>query len=177
MPTVTTVNPIKLLKPGATSLLAATDNRRQEQVVLAYQRYGRGKAIAMPIQDSWIWRMDVKMPVTDTTHQMFWRRLVRWLVDGVPEQVNITTTNDRVEPGEAVKLTAEVLDRRVRRGQRQPRRRVNRRAVGQDDRAARGLVRDEGRRLPRQLRPRGKRASIRSRSTPSAATRTSGRPR
>jgi hypothetical protein len=57
-----------------------------------------------------MWRMDVKMPVTDTTHQMFWRRLVRWLVDGVPDQVNITTTTDRVEPGETVKLTAEVLD-------------------------------------------------------------------
>ena len=107
---VTAVNPVRLLKPGATSLLTSVDNRRQEQVVLAYQRYGRGKAIAMPIQDSWIWRMDVKMPVTDTTHQMFWRRLVRWLVDGVPDQVNITTSNDRVEPGETVKLTAEVLD-------------------------------------------------------------------
>jgi len=31
-------------------------------------------------------------------------------VDGVPEQVNLTTTTDRVEPGETVKLTAEVLD-------------------------------------------------------------------
>jgi hypothetical protein len=54
--------------------------------------------------------MGVKVPVTDTTHAMFWRRLVRWLVDGVPEQVNITTTTDRVEPGETVKLAAEVLD-------------------------------------------------------------------
>jgi hypothetical protein len=41
---------------------------------------------------------------------MFWRRLVRWLVDGVPDQVNVTTTADRVEPGEPVKLSAEVLD-------------------------------------------------------------------
>jgi len=110
MPIVTTVNPIRLVKPGATILLNATDNRRQEQVVLAYQRYGRGKALAMPIQDSWIWRMDAKMAVTDTTHQMFWRRLIRWLVDGVPDQVNITTNADRVEPGETVKLSAEVLD-------------------------------------------------------------------
>jgi uncharacterized membrane protein len=110
MPQVSTVNPIRLVKPGATVLLNATDERRQDQVVLAYQRYGRGKAVAMPIQDAWMWRMDVKMPVTDTTHQMFWRRLVRWLVDGVPDQVNITTTTDRVEPGETVKLTAEVLD-------------------------------------------------------------------
>jgi uncharacterized membrane protein len=110
MPVVTAVNPVRLVKPGATVLLNATDNRRQDQVVLAYQRYGRGKAVAMPIQDSWIWRMDAKMAVTDTTHQMFWRRLIRWLVDGVPDQVNITTSIDRVEPGETVKLAAEVMD-------------------------------------------------------------------
>src|SRR5262249_48307267 len=76
MPALTSVNPIKLVKPGATVLLNATDGRKQEQIVLAFQRYGRGKAVAMPIQDSWLWRMDVKMAVTDTTHQMFWRRLV-----------------------------------------------------------------------------------------------------
>jgi len=84
MPVVTTVNPVHLVKPGATILLNAADNRKQEQIVLAYQRYGRGKAVAMPIQDAWAWKMDAKMPVNDTTHQMFWRRLVRWLVDGVP---------------------------------------------------------------------------------------------
>jgi uncharacterized membrane protein len=110
MPAVSSVNPIHEVKPGATVLLTGTDNRRQDQIVLAYQRYGRGKAIAMPIQDSWIWRMDAKMAVSDATHATFWRRLVRWLVDGVPDQVNITTSHDRVEPGEAVKLTTEVLD-------------------------------------------------------------------
>ena len=26
--------------------------------MLAYQRYGRGKSLAFPIQDSWIWKMD-----------------------------------------------------------------------------------------------------------------------
>jgi uncharacterized membrane protein len=111
MPAVSSVNSVRIAKPGATVLLTAVDNRKQDQIVLAYQRYGRGKAIAMPIQDSWIWRMDAKMAVTDTTHAMFWRRLVRWLVDGVPEQVNVTTTADRVEPGEPIKLSAEVLDK------------------------------------------------------------------
>jgi uncharacterized membrane protein len=110
LPPVTTVNPIHAVKPGATVLLSGTDNTGQTQVVLAYQRYGRGKALAMPIQDSWLWYMNPKVPVTDRTHSTFWRRLVRWLVDGVPGQVNLTTTQDRVEPGEAVKLAAEVLD-------------------------------------------------------------------
>jgi uncharacterized membrane protein len=110
MPPVTTVNAIRQAKPGATVLLTGVDNRKQDQIVLAYQRYGRGKAIALPIQDSWLWKMDAKVAVTDTTHAMFWRRLIRWLVDGVPEPVNIATTADRVEPGEAIKLSAEVLD-------------------------------------------------------------------
>ena len=110
MPEISSVNPVQHVKPGATVLLTGSEGHRQEQIVLAYQRYGRGKAIAMPIQDSWQWKMGVKVPVTDTTHAMFWRRLVRWLVDGVPEQVNINTTTDRVEPGETVKLAAEVLD-------------------------------------------------------------------
>jgi len=110
MPALTSVNPVRLLKPGASVLLDAVDNRRQTQVVLAYQRYGRGKAVAMPVQDVWLWRMDAKMAVDDTTHQMFWRRLVRWLVDGVPNQVNVTTTAEHVEPGETVGINAEVLD-------------------------------------------------------------------
>jgi hypothetical protein len=110
LPAVSSVNSVRQAKPGATVLLTGVDNRKQDQIVLAYQRYGRGKAIAMPIQDSWLWRMDAKIAVTDTTHAMFWRRLIRWLVDGVPEQVNLSTTADRVEPGEAIKLTAEVLD-------------------------------------------------------------------
>ena len=111
MPEVSTVNPIRLVKPGATVLLTATDKQKQDQVVLAYQRYGRGKAVAMPIQDSWIWKMDAKVPVEDLTHATYWRRLVRWLVDGVPDLVNVTTTQDRVEPGEAVKIVAEVSDK------------------------------------------------------------------
>src|SRR6185295_13105096 len=111
LPAVSSVNSVREAKPGATVLLTGVDNRKQDQVVLAYQRYGRGKAIAMPIQDSWLWKMDAKMAVTDNTHAMFWRRMIRWLVDGVPDQVNVTTTADRVEPGEAIKLTAEVLDK------------------------------------------------------------------
>ncbi len=110
LPPVTSVNPIHDAKPGATVLLSGIDNRKQEQIVLAYQRYGRGKALAMPIQDSWLWYMNPKVPVTDKTHSTYWRRLMRWLVDGVPGQVNVTTTQDRVEPGEPIKLAAEVLD-------------------------------------------------------------------
>jgi uncharacterized membrane protein len=110
LPPVTSVNPVHGVKAGATVLLSAVDNKKQEQIVLASQRYGRGKALALPIQDSWQWRMNASIPVTDTTYATFWRRLARWLVDDVPQKVMITLTQDRVDPGQPMKLTAEILD-------------------------------------------------------------------
>ncbi len=110
MPPLTSVNPITSVKPGATVLLEGAGTRKGDQVVLAYQRYGRGKALAFAIQDSWQWKMGVTVPIPDTTHRTFWRRLARWLVEGVPDHVVTTTTQDRVDPGEAVPLTAQVVD-------------------------------------------------------------------
>ena len=48
LPALTSVNPIRRVKPGAAVLLTARDGERGEQVVLAYQRYGAGKTIAFP---------------------------------------------------------------------------------------------------------------------------------
>ncbi len=74
------------MKPGATVLLSGTDERSAStQPVLAYQRYGRGKALAFPVQDSWHWQMHADIRVEDMTHENYWRQLLRWLVDGVPE--------------------------------------------------------------------------------------------
>jgi hypothetical protein len=57
-----------------------------------------------------MWRMHASMPVEDMTHHLFWQRLGRWLVDGVPDRVMASTAPDRVERGQPVTLTAEVLD-------------------------------------------------------------------
>jgi uncharacterized membrane protein len=110
MPGVTSVNALSAIKPGATVLLSGTDERRREQIVLAYQRYGRGKALAQPIQDSWQWQMHVTMSVEDMTHENYWRQLLRWLVDGVPDHVEMRTNTERVEAGETVIVNAAVVD-------------------------------------------------------------------
>jgi hypothetical protein len=52
------------------------------------------------------------MRVEDQTHENFWRQLLRWLVDGVPDAVESRTLTDRVEPGQPVTLTADVVDPR-----------------------------------------------------------------
>lgn len=109
LPTLTSVNPLRTLKPGATVLLTGAADR-QTQPVLAYQRYGRGKAIAMAVQDSWVWQMHATMPLEDRTHENYWRQLLRWLVDGVPDAVEVHTSAERVEAGEQVVVTADVVD-------------------------------------------------------------------
>ena len=111
LPVLTSVNPLRTLKPGATLLLSGTDEKRRTQPVLAYQRYGRGKALALTVQDSWLYQMHASMPLEDMTHENLWRQLLRWVVDAVPDSVDIHTSSERVEAGEPVTLTAEVVDK------------------------------------------------------------------
>ena len=111
LPQVTSVNALGQVKPGATVLLSGTDERGRFQVVLASQRYGRGKVIAFTLQDSWLWQMHASMTLEDQTHENLWRQLIRWLVDGVPGPVDVRTSSERVEPGEAVTVEATVADK------------------------------------------------------------------
>ena len=63
------------------------------------------------VQDSWLWRMHATMDVEDLTHHQFWQRLLRWVVDGVPGHVEVSSTPERVEAKEPVTLTAQVADK------------------------------------------------------------------
>jgi uncharacterized membrane protein len=113
MPAVTSVNAIADLKPGATALLTGeptNGSRGGPHVILAYQRFGRGKSLAMPIQDSWHWQMAPEQTVEDQTHETFWRQLLRTLVSAVPGNVTIIASSDRVAPKSPVVFRAEVDD-------------------------------------------------------------------
>jgi hypothetical protein len=110
LPGVTSLNAPLREKPGATVLLTGTDESGRSRPVLASHQYGRGKAIAFTAQDSWLWQMHASMTLEDQTHENFWRQMIRWLVDGVPQTVDVRATADRVEPGEAVTIDATVVD-------------------------------------------------------------------
>jgi hypothetical protein len=109
LPLVTSVNETLPVKPGATVLLKGTDEAGRERDVLAWQRYGRGKAIALTLQDTWQWQMHVTMSLEDQTHEHYWRQMLRWLVEGVPNTVEVRVP-DRVEPGDPVVVEASVVD-------------------------------------------------------------------
>jgi len=110
LPNVTIVNPLEQIRPGATTLLTGDRSEGGTQVVLAFQRYGRGTSIAFTPQDSWLWQMHSDIPLEDQTHEAFWKQMLRWLVDGVPEPVTVGTDQEQVEPGEAVRVVASISD-------------------------------------------------------------------
>jgi uncharacterized membrane protein len=111
LPQVTSVNAPLQPKPGATVLLTGTDERGRTHPVLTWQPYGRGRAVALTLQDTWQWQMHASIALEDMTHENYWRQLLRWLVDGVPDVVEPRTSTERVEPGEAVTVEATVVDR------------------------------------------------------------------
>jgi uncharacterized membrane protein len=110
LPQVTSVNAPLTPKAGATVLLTGTDERGRNQPVLTWQQYGRGKAVALTLQDTWQWQMHASISLEDQTHENYWRQMLRWLVEGVPGVVDVRAAADRVEPGEAVTIEATVVD-------------------------------------------------------------------
>ncbi|HEV7993699.1 MAG TPA: hypothetical protein VGP25_17870 [Gemmatimonadaceae bacterium] len=113
LPPLTSVNHLGTLRPGATTLLSGRPTAARDaadQPLLAFQRYGRGMGIVFGVQDSWLWRMHASMPISDATHATLWRQMLRWMVEGVPDQVEIAAVPARVTPGEPVELRARVVD-------------------------------------------------------------------
>jgi len=77
---------------------------------MASQPFGRGRAVAFTVQDSWLWQMHADIPLEDMSHERFWRQVSRWLISSVPDRIALETTKDRVSPGEPVELRAHVSD-------------------------------------------------------------------
>lgn len=110
LPALTTVNPVRRIKPGATLLLTGeAEDDAQDYVAMASQRYGRGKVIAFAVQNSWLWQMHHEIPLEDQTHEMLWRQLLRWLVESVSGRLELTLSDEAVPLGGRMRLRGEVL--------------------------------------------------------------------
>ena len=129
LPAVSTTNLVTALKPGATELLegrvvdgsgddggsasrsgASGGTADGDRVVMAFQRYGKGRSMVLAVQDTWLWQMDHTVSLDDQSHETFWRQLLRWLVSETPDPVEAAPGRESVEAGEPVTLEATVLD-------------------------------------------------------------------
>ena len=109
LPPLTSVNRWLGLKPGASALLTGTAvGGGEPEPVLATQRYGRGKTLAFQAQDSWLWQME--RPLADQSFETYWRQLLRWLLEDVPDRLEVAVTPDHPGPGQRVTVRAELGD-------------------------------------------------------------------
>jgi len=111
LPPLTIVNPIRQIKPGATLLLQSPANELGDRyVAMAWHRYGRGKVVAFPVQNSWLWQMHHQIDLEDQTHERLWRQMLRWLVDSVPPRLDLTLSQQQVHAGGVIRLRSELLN-------------------------------------------------------------------
>ena len=111
LPPLTDFNKTLEAKAGSIVLAKGTpeDRGNGDPVLLAYQRYGRGRAMAFASGSSWQWQMG--MDHEDQTYELFWKQVFRWLVSSSPDPVMVTTDKDSYLPGETVNLNTEVSDK------------------------------------------------------------------
>ncbi len=109
LPNLEGYNALGRAKPGATILavhpFSESDNPR---VILAQQRFGRGRSMVFATSSSWFWQMS--MPHTDMSHERFWRQMLRWLALPTPEPVEAKADRETYVPGQMVTLHTDVRD-------------------------------------------------------------------
>ena len=92
-------------KPGA-AVLANMIGAGRKMPMLITENYGRGRTAVLATSGTWRWQMN--MPVGDTTYDLFWQQLLRWLVAGTPGHVVASVQNQMLLDDGRVTLSAEV---------------------------------------------------------------------
>ncbi|MBC7844008.1 MAG: hypothetical protein H7099_16930 [Gemmatimonadaceae bacterium] len=110
LPPLTTVNLLTRAKPAASVLLQGrVGDQGLTRPLLASQRFGRGRVLALGAQDDWLWQMHADIAVEDSTHELLWRQMLRWMVNDVPDRVEVVA-DEQSGAGDAVAVRAIVRD-------------------------------------------------------------------
>ncbi len=109
LPLLQGYNPLGPAKPGATILAVHPLHRTEApRIIMATQRYGRGRSAALATSTTWRWQMH--RDHRDMTHERFWRQLMRWLSAQSPDPVTLDLERESYSPGENVTLHIDVMD-------------------------------------------------------------------
>jgi uncharacterized membrane protein len=92
-------------KPGATVLAEMTAGGRTMPLLIT-QNYGRGRTAVLATSGTWRWQMS--LPLGDTSHDMFWRQLLRWLVADTPDRVVASASHQELFDDGHIAFSADV---------------------------------------------------------------------
>ena len=112
-------------KPGARILAVnpTTSNLYGDLIVLAVQKYGAGKTLALTADTTWKWdfvmsgRAQGTTGTGDTLYKMFWGQVIRWLATGEPGKEEPIIAPPRTEKyvyklGETVTISTKLSDKK-----------------------------------------------------------------
>jgi hypothetical protein len=114
LPPLEDFNRVGEAKPGGVVLARGDpESASGNPIILAYQRYGRGRTMVFTTGSSWHWQME--MDHEDQTSELFWKQTLRWLVSASPAAVTISSDKDTYLPGEVVNISADIADKEFKR--------------------------------------------------------------
>jgi uncharacterized membrane protein len=94
-------------KPGA-AVLAEMNAGGHKLPMLLTENYGRGRTAILATGGTWRWKMS--QPLGDTTHDMFWQQLLRWLVSDTPGRVVGSASSQMLLDDGHIRLFTDVRD-------------------------------------------------------------------
>jgi hypothetical protein len=102
------LNRIREVKPGASVVAKVRDSDGKSYPELVVQRFGRGRTAALTVGDVWRWGLHDAAAHHDMDKA--WRQLVRWLVNDVPNRVDLAVEAQPNSPSGSVTLQVRVRD-------------------------------------------------------------------
>lgn len=118
LPPLPGMNQVGPAKPGAVVLAVHPTWRvgGRNAPVIAVQRYGLGKVLAMTAYDLWRWDMLMwGVGGTNASYERFWSNAVRWLTTREGSQrVRVTAGKGQYRSGEPIEFTGQVYDESYR---------------------------------------------------------------
>jgi uncharacterized membrane protein len=109
LPDLEGYNTLGRAKPGATIMAVhPLSEPSNPKVLMAEQRFGRGRSMVFGTSSSWHWQMS--LPHEDMSHERFWRQVLRWLALSSPHQLELTTDKESFVPEEVVRFSLDVRD-------------------------------------------------------------------
>ena len=95
-------------KPGAT-VLAEMRYGSKKMPMLITESYGNGRTAILATGGTWRWQMSE--PLGDTSHNLFWQQLLRWLVADTPGAVAASASSRTLSDQGRLHLSAQVHDK------------------------------------------------------------------
>tara|TARA_B100002003_G_scaffold244609_1_gene270978 strand:+ start:13233 stop:15545 length:2313 start_codon:yes stop_codon:yes gene_type:complete len=110
LPTLQGIDVTGRAKPGALVLALHPKLKYQNTPlpVIATERYGRGRTMAITTASTWRWQM--LLPLENDSHERLWRQILRWLTNSSPARVEMKLKKQAYHVGDPIEILVSVSD-------------------------------------------------------------------